>query len=392
MEYRFAKPDDLEKWLEVADDVGEIMRVPNMRNDAHFLEYAKRKLEQNDAIMAYDGDNKKCAGFVGFSRHNNNITWLGVVKEYRNQGVGSTLLSAALKELDPNKKIAVNTYPSDYLPGQPARKLYFKHGFVETTGEMFVHDGLEMVELSIMTDKPYYTAYESRYKKVYEAGGDTWGHTPNDEELIEYLTEWVNKYSLKGKKIIEFACGEGASGVILSKLGCIYHGIDIAPSAVEKAKDLLIDFPDASVSLLDMVNQPIEGLYDAALDVAGFHMLVTDPDRMNYLKNAFSCLKNNAPMFFFRELYSQDADDGYIGTFDEWLAITKNDYTATRKMFLSKDGKDIEIHLPYVPGRSKSKDGYTRELTETGFIVDSIVEMPPSHKTPDSVSIYVSKP
>jgi ribosomal protein S18 acetylase RimI-like enzyme len=150
MEYSFAKPDDLSKWLEVADDVGEIMRIPDMRNDLNFLEYAKRKLEQNDAIMAYDGDDKKCAGFVGFSRHNNSITWLGVVGEYRNKGVGSRLLSAALGELNRDRKITVNTYPKDYLPGQPARKLYFKHGFVETTGEIFEHDGLEMVELSIM--------------------------------------------------------------------------------------------------------------------------------------------------------------------------------------------------------------------------------------------------
>ena len=152
MECRFAKPNDLSKWLEVADDVGEVMRVPDMSNNANFLAYAKRKLEQNDAIMAYDGDNKKCAGFVGFSRHNNNITWLGVAAEYRSQGIGSTLLSAALKELDPNKKIAVNTYPADYLPGKSARKLYFKHGFTEMTGEVFIHDGVEMVELSIMRE------------------------------------------------------------------------------------------------------------------------------------------------------------------------------------------------------------------------------------------------
>lgn len=74
MEYRLAQPNDLSKWLEVADDVGEIMRVPNMGTDKNFLEYAKRKLEQNDAIMAYDEENERCAGFIGFSRHNTSIT------------------------------------------------------------------------------------------------------------------------------------------------------------------------------------------------------------------------------------------------------------------------------------------------------------------------------
>ena len=152
MEYKFAKPDDLSKWLEVADSVGKIMRVPDMRNDINFLNYAKRKLEQNNAIMAYDSHHKNCAGFIGFSYNNNSITWLGVKKEYHNQGIGSKLLSAALNELNQNKTIRLNTYPENYLPGQPARKLYFKYGFVETTGDIFIHDGLEMVEMSLDYD------------------------------------------------------------------------------------------------------------------------------------------------------------------------------------------------------------------------------------------------
>lgn len=124
-----------------------------MDTDKNFLEYAKRKLEQSDAIMAYDEKNRRCAGFIGFSRHNNSITWLGVKEEYRNKGVGSTLLSSALNELDRSKRITVNTYPKDYMPGQSARKLYFKHGFMETTGEIFIQDGLEMVELSVAPDE-----------------------------------------------------------------------------------------------------------------------------------------------------------------------------------------------------------------------------------------------
>ena len=99
--------------------------------------------------MAYDDEKQACAGFVGFSRANNSVTWLGVKGAYRNQGVGSGLLSLALHELDKTKRITVNTYPADYLPGRPARRLYFKHGFVETVGEPFLIDGLEMVELSI---------------------------------------------------------------------------------------------------------------------------------------------------------------------------------------------------------------------------------------------------
>jgi predicted RNA methylase len=241
-------------------------------------------------------------------------------------------------------------------------------------------------------DNLYYTAYEIRYKKAYEAGADYWGHTPDDEELTSYLSEWVRQHNLEGKRIIEFACGEGASGVILSGLGCMYHGVDISPSAVNKAANTLKNYPNAAVSLLDMVSRKVDGIYDAALDVMGFHMLVADPDRLKFLKNALSCLKNNAPMFFFREQYSEDANDGFINAFDEWLSITNHDYVTPRQLCFQKDGKDIGIQLPFVPGRSKTKDGYAHELSQSGFVIDSFMEMSESRKLSKSISIYAHKP
>jgi len=48
--------------------------------------------------------------------------------------------------------------------------------------------------------EPYYTAYENRYQKVYEAGAERWGHSPDDEELISTLTAWVEENQLKGKR------------------------------------------------------------------------------------------------------------------------------------------------------------------------------------------------
>ena len=77
-----------------------------------------------------------------------------------------------------------------------------------------------------MSNKPYYLAYEKRYQTVFSAGVKRWGHSPDDSELLATITEWVKQNNLSGKRVLEFACGEGATGVILSKLGCIYHGVD----------------------------------------------------------------------------------------------------------------------------------------------------------------------
>jgi hypothetical protein len=146
------------------------------------------------------------------------------------------------------------------------------------------------------------------------------------------------------------------------------------------------------VVLLDMVNQPVAGPFDAALDMMGFHMLVLDADRRHYLKNAYSCLKPGAPMLFFRESYRQDAPEDNIETFEQWLALTGDDYVTPLQRTVRAGDQEVEIHIPLVPGRGRSQEGYARELREAGFIVDDIVEMAPNTMCPQSVSVYAHKP
>ena len=126
----------------------------------------------------------------------------------------------------------------------------------------------------------YYEKYEQRYKAVYAAGADQWGYTPDDATLNAVLRNWQDKsqtphvpfflrsyglwwkrsaHALQGKTVLELCCGEGGAGVILSRLGCGYHGIDLAPSALETAKRLLSPFPAASVERLDLATETIQG-------------------------------------------------------------------------------------------------------------------------------------
>lgn len=53
--------------------------------------------------------------------------------------------------------------------------------------------------------------------------------------------------------------------------------MDIDPSAIKKAAATIKQFPQATVSLLDMVNDLITEEYDVAIDIMGFHMLVLCP-------------------------------------------------------------------------------------------------------------------
>ena len=238
--------------------------------------------------------------------------------------------------------------------------------------------------------KPYYHAYEERYRRVFAAGIPLWGNAPDDPVLVSALTEWVGENRLVGKTVADFACGEGGVGVILSRLGCRWRGFDVAPSAVEAARRRLADFPDAQAFCLDMVHKDaaLPGSFDAAIDCMGLHMLLTDDDRASYLSRAYRVLKMGAPMLFFRESYRADAYRGAVSSFDEWKAITGEDYD-TPQLRRSADGKSVMI--PLVPARAENREDYIAEMTAAGFSVERFVENESSQAIAFSASIYVRK-
>lgn len=216
----------------------------------------------------------------------------------------------------------------------------------------------------------YYKKYEQRYQAVYAAGGDMWGYTPDDEALNQVLNQWVTEQGLSGKTILEPCCGEGGAGVILAKLGCKYFGVDIAPSAIKTAQKLLEPYEHASAAVVDLVKDRISGQYDAAFDAMGFHMLLTDKDRTAYLENVYQALKPGAPMLFFRESYREDAYEGAVYSYEQWLEISGEDFQGAVQKYAKKESEKIPVMIPRMPGRMKSEAGYRKELTAAGFIVD----------------------
>lgn len=240
----------------------------------------------------------------------------------------------------------------------------------------------------------YYLAYEERYQAAYSAGVERWGNSPEDEVLYNSLKSWVEENGLVGKKVIEYACGEGACGIILSKLGCVYHGVDISPSAVEKSNKLLEVYPNAKCEVLDMVAECVKEKYDAALDCMGLHMLVTDNDRKSYLRNAFNSLKAGAPMLLFRESYRKEGVYcESVNSIEEWVQITGEDYTTPqlRQVRNAKNGHNIDVLVPMLPARAKDKNGYLKEIEEVGFTVEKFVEMDVTNGIVSSANIYIRK-
>lgn len=233
----------------------------------------------------------------------------------------------------------------------------------------------------------YYKAYEKRYQAAYDADIALWGNSEKDVVLAETIRKWVEDNGLRGKRVIEFACGEGSCGILLSELGVIYCGVDIAPTAVKKAKERLERFADARVEVVDMVKEAPKEKFDAALDVMGFHMIVTDSERKRYLDNAYSCLNDHAPMLFFRENYSEEAEENKVESFADFQKLTGSDYETPQKRMMN--GK--EVFIPLLPARARNKDGYVTELEAAGFTVEAFERSKENGAMLSSADIYVRK-
>lgn len=241
----------------------------------------------------------------------------------------------------------------------------------------------------------YYLAYESRYRAVFGAGAAHWGFTPDNAWLKETLTAWVDANHLRGKHILEFACGEGACGVILTDLGCRWTGIDAAPSAVEKAKTANTS-PSAAVYCGDCVRDSVQVIgalppFDAALDVMGYHMLLTDAHRAAYLSHLTGQLPAGSPVLFLHESYRSDAYIGSVDSAEQWLEITGGDYTTPQPRTIHTPNGTAEVSIPLLPARARELAGYTSEFTRAGLALEKFEPNGENPHCPWSANFYTRK-
>ena len=216
--------------------------------------------------------------------------------------------------------------------------------------------------------KPYYTAYDKRYRSAYEQGADRWAYPPEIEKIQNIVRKYIEQFELVGRKVVEFGCGEGIAGLEFAKSGCIYQGYDVSPAAVEKATALLSEYTHAEVCLHDVVLGDFpEETFDAGIDIGCLHMLITDADRNKYLRNAFKSLKPGSAMYFVQLRYRDDIYDGEVTSYEQWLELTGEDVGTPQKMVALKDGKGYPVMMPCIAARPRTERGYTEELTEAGF-------------------------
>lgn len=210
--------------------------------------------------------------------------------------------------------------------------------------------------------------YEDRYKRVYKAGARFWETPIPTEELVDFVKK--TKFP-EGTKMIEFGCGEGRDSIFLAKSGFEVTGVDIAPSAIERAKEwaeqenVEVDFQVNDVTAL--IEIPDE-YFDLGVNIGCLQMFPTQEDRRNHYSEAYRVLKPRA-LFFLCNMAvpTQEEVERIFGEDWEWPKV--GDLTP-RKIIV--DGEEKEIRLPVIEGHGSTREELTRELSNARFnVLDS---------------------
>jgi len=223
--------------------------------------------------------------------------------------------------------------------------------------------------------EPYYCWYEDRYREVYTQGVQFWTDDPQEiEKTTESLSRFLAHYGLAPgqSRIIEFGCGEGHLARFLLERGYEYTGVDISASALEKARQRVGRLATGKNFILGDVTSLPEiprGSFDAAVDNGCLHMLVVDSHRDRYLSEVRRLLASNGKACF-RDNYREDAFEGEVSTFSDYLEIFKPDLATPEERTAYSDGDFRKIMLPRLPARARSEAGYCRELSAAGFEVE----------------------
>jgi len=204
-------------------------------------------------------------------------------------------------------------------------------------------------------------AYQRRYAKVYEAGAPFWEEPAPTKELVMYIHQM---HFPRGTNAIEFGCGEGRDSIFLAKQSFKVAAIDVASSAVKRAKqraaeeDVSIDFAVADATDLGCFKS---STYDLAVSIGYLHMVIDEKDRQKHLSETLRLLKRGG--FYFS---CNIGGEKRVRLGDIYRkAPTPGDLTP-RKIIVG-GGEEKEISLPIIAAWPKSGQQYKEEFETAGF-------------------------
>jgi SAM-dependent methyltransferase len=228
-----------------------------------------------------------------------------------------------------------------------------------------------------MNAPKYYHAYEGRYRAVYARGIEYWSGDPADVARIVALVDGFLGYqglNGDGRSVVEFGCGEGYLCDHLLARGFSYLGIDIAESALVKARrrtgraDCFINGDVTSLPEIPPAS------FDVAIDNFTLHMLLTDADRHGYLTEVARLLRPGGSAFF-HVIHQEDAVSEPVVSAEEYRARFFPDAGPPVERAVYDRGEMKAVRLPRLPFRGNTCRGYSDELAAVGLAVSRAIPL-----------------
>ncbi len=139
-----------------------------------------------------------------------------------------------------------------------------------------------------------YAGHDRAYRQRKAAGKPGWSSGEAIDTIRELFTIDIRTHAIPRRgNVLELGCGDGANALWLTEMGYEVSGVDIAPFAIEWAREkarvrnLSIDFQVGDVLNL---SQYTDNTFDIVLDGHCLHCIIGD-DRALCLNSALRVLK-----------------------------------------------------------------------------------------------------
>ena len=229
-----------------------------------------------------------------------------------------------------------------------------------------------------------------KYARVYEAGVPLVSTRGYDERYRAFLSGRKDRGQL-----VEFGCGEGHAASMAAELGYDVLAIDIAPSAIARARKLYAEIT-AGLHLRFEVGDVVESeslpleTFDVVADIGCLHVIEDMEDARRYVANAYRALKPGGVADFQNMVTPEEAVCWFPALqtqIDQWRERIANGGSTKIEQY-EVDGRPISVEVPCRLGNTH-RDVRTQVslLTRAGFRIEHSVVLNPGVNSPFEATI-----
>ena len=152
MEIRLAKPQDLDGWMALVEQVRD--RFPGLETAESLAEHREtvsQFIKNASAICASEAG--RVVGALLFSKGSGTLCFLAVDPDHRRQHIAAKMVSFMLSQMEAGKDVTVTTYQEGDPSGVAARAFYRSLGFSE--GKLTEEFGYPVQEFILKRQAPH---------------------------------------------------------------------------------------------------------------------------------------------------------------------------------------------------------------------------------------------